>query len=180
MSLPFLRLRPPMRLLALSIVGFLCMYFVYHSVYNVNKAALDNAQEASSNQPWQYTAPTTLRQPNPNLNAAMVTFVRGDRGTLQKLRSTIRNIEDSFNEHHGYPYIIFTDEDLSTEFKELVSSTTKGDVSFEKVGKDYYGYPKGIDMKKAAQARIDLKDVMFGDSEDYRFNSRFLAGTIFR
>ncbi|CAO3668315.1 unnamed protein product [Umbelopsis ramanniana] len=110
----------------------------------------------------------------------MVTFVRGDRGTMQKLRHTMRNIEDSFNEHHGYPYIIFTDEDLSTEFKELVSSTTKGDVIFEKVGKDYYGYPKGIDKKKAAQARVDLKDVMFGDSEDYRFNSRFLAGTIFR
>jgi len=156
------------------------MYFVYQTVYNVNQQATANQDNESQIQGWKYTPPAALHHPNPNLKAAIVTFARGDRGTMQKLRLTMRNIEDSFNHNHGYPYIIFTDEDLSNEFKELVSSTTKGDVVFEKVGKDYYGYPKGIDKKKAAEARIKLKDVMFGDSEDYRFNSRFMAGTIFR
>jgi alpha 1,2-mannosyltransferase len=180
MSLPFLRLRPPVRLLAVSVIMFLILFFAYKSVNSVNEKALANQDNASDNQDWQYIPPQTVHHPNPNLKAAIVTFVRGDRITMQKLRLTMRNIEDSFNRNHGYPYIIFTDEDLSAEFKELVSSSTKGDVVFEKIGKDYYGYPKGIDMKKAAEARIKLKDVMFGDSEDYRFNSRFMAGTIFR
>jgi hypothetical protein len=181
MSLQYMRLRPPLRLLILSLVSFVMLYFVYTSVQTTGTKDFANQDSSvASHGNWTYIPPAKIHHPNPHLKAAIVTFVRGDRDTMHKLRHTMRNIEDSFNSHHGYPYIIFTDEDLSMEFKELVSSITKGDVIFEKVGMDYYGYPKGIDLKRAAEARIQLKDVMFGDSEDYRFNSRFLAGMIFR
>lgn len=181
MSLHSIRLRPPVRLLTVALIVFALLYFSYSTIESAaSKEFAKDEQDVASLQHWSYTPPANIHHPNPRLKAAVVTFVRGDRGTMTKLRQTMRNIEDSFNNKHGYPYIIFTDENLSTEFKELVSSSTKGDVIFEKVGKDYYGYPKGIDMKKAAEARENMKKVMFGDSEDYRFNSRFLAGTIFR
>ncbi|KAG2173774.1 hypothetical protein INT43_005194 [Umbelopsis isabellina] len=181
MSLHSIRLRPPGRLLTVALIVFALLFFAYSSIESAaSKQSAKDDQNVASLQHWTYSPPANINHPNPRLKAAVVTFVRGDRGTMTKLRQTMRNIEDSFNNKHGYPYIIFTDENLSTEFKELVSSSTKGDVIFEKVGKDYYGYPKGIDMKKAAEARENMKNVMFGDSEDYRFNSRFLAGTIFR
>lgn len=94
----------------------------------------------------------------------------------------MRNLEDQFNKHHHYPYIIFSDQELSEEYMELASSVAGNltTVRFEQVHGDLYGYTDNVDMKKAEQARIDLKDTMFGESEDYRFQSRFMAGTIFR
>ncbi|KAI8884833.1 glycosyltransferase family 15 protein [Backusella circina FSU 941] len=121
-----------------------------------------------------------LIYPHGRFKAAFYTFVKEDIGTLTKLRRTIRSLEDQFNKDHNYPYVIFTDQELSKDYKTLASSLTKADVYFEKVSGDLYGYPPNTDMKKAEQARIKLNGTMFGDSEDYRFQSRFMAGTIYR
>jgi alpha 1,2-mannosyltransferase len=129
---------------------------------------------------YHYNNPAALTYPHDRFKAAFYTFVKSDSTTLTRLRYTIRNLEDSFNKEFNYPYIIFTDEHLSTEYQELASSLTKANVLFQRVGSDLYGYPKAIDLKKAAAARVDLNSSMFGDSEDYRFQSRFMAGTIYR
>ncbi|EIE83937.1 hypothetical protein RO3G_08642 [Rhizopus delemar RA 99-880] len=92
----------------------------------------------------------------------------------------MRNLEDQFNKNHNYPYLIFTDQDLSQEYMELVASLSKATVKFEKVGKDLYGYHPRTDLERAAQARIDMSQMVFGESEDYRFQSRFMAGMIYR
>lgn len=127
---------------------------------------------------WQYIAPSQLTQPNPNLNAAYITFVK-DTDSLGDLRLTIRNIEDVFNKHHKYPYIIFSAQDLSTEYKELVSSLTEGDVLFEKVSKSEYGYGKTTDYYKAFLSRKQLK-ISDGNTEEFLFKSRLMAGTIYK
>ncbi|KAI8393582.1 alpha-1,2 mannosyl-transferase [Radiomyces spectabilis] len=110
----------------------------------------------------------------------MVTFIKNDRGQLNNLRFTMRNLEDNFNFAHGYPYVVFSNENLSDEFKELLNSITRGQVFFETLDKHMYGYAPSIDLIKAAKARKDMKNVMFGDDEDYRFQSRFMSGMIFR
>lgn len=92
----------------------------------------------------------------------------------------MRNLEDSFNRRDRYPYIIFSDQDLSDEFKELASAITRATVRFEKIPKEMFGYPPFVDQEKAAKAREDMKSTIFGDSEDYRFLARFMAGTIFQ
>lgn len=130
---------------------------------------------------WSYTNPTSLRQPNAHFKAAFVTLTKGDHASLSNLRSTIRNLEDNFNKDYGYPYIIFSDEVLSDEFKELASSFAAGQMAFyDELGPEYYGYSNTTDRAKAAEARIRMSDTLFGDSEDYRFASRFMAGLIFR
>ncbi|KAI7871498.1 nucleotide-diphospho-sugar transferase [Spinellus fusiger] len=154
---------------------------LYISVYYFpsNLKSTDQRLSSQSN-PWSLKNPLNFSQQDPRWKAAFVTFVDNDRSSLTKLRFTIHNIEDRFNHAHGYPYIIFSNEVLSDEFKELTSSLASGDVTFEHLDSDMYGYANGTDLNKAAQARIDLKDVMFGDSEQYRFQSRFMAGMIFR
>ncbi|CAO3644886.1 unnamed protein product [Cunninghamella echinulata] len=44
-----------------------------------------------------------------------------------------------------------------------------------------YGYPSFIDKKKAEQTRMEMgeKGIIYGDSEDYRFQARFFSGLIF-
>lgn len=130
---------------------------------------------------YQHENPETLRYPHTRFKAAFITFVKNDKASLSKLRFTIRNLEDQFNKHHHYPYIIFSDQDLNDEFRELASSLAgEATMRFEKVGSDLYGYEPSTDLKKAEEARIALNNTMFGDSEDYRFQSRFMAGTIYR
>lgn len=129
---------------------------------------------------WQYTAPTHLTQPSlPHFTAAFISFVDKDSSSLSDLRSTIRSIEDVFNKNYNYPYIIFSAEDLSTEYKELVSSLTNGDVLFEKVTKYEYGYGDTTDQFRAYLSRKELKDTP-GNTEEFRFKSRFMAGAIFK
>lgn len=128
---------------------------------------------------WQYTPPAQLSQPNPHLKAAYIAFAHGDKESLSDLRQTMRTIEDVFNKHHHYPYVIFTDDDLSTEYKELVASITQGDVRFEKVTQYEYGYGNTTDQFRALLARNYLKDTQ-GNTEEFRFKSRLMAGTIFK
>lgn len=132
---------------------------------------------------WQHTNPLNLTYPHTKFKAAFYTFVKSNSDSLGKLRRTVRNLEDTFNRNRHYPYIIFSDEDMDDEYRELASSlidTSKTTMMFVKVDKDLYGYEPSTDLKKAAEARIRLNNTMFGDSEDYRFQSRFMAGTIFR
>ncbi|KAG1472103.1 hypothetical protein G6F56_001740 [Rhizopus delemar] len=129
---------------------------------------------------WKYENPTRLAYPHDRFKAAFITFVKNDTESLTKLRYTIRNLEDQFNKDHNYPYLIFTDQDLSDEYMELAGALSKSTVRFEKVGSDFYGYHPTTDLDRAAQTRIDMSQTVFGDSEDYRFQSRFMAGTMYR
>lgn len=129
---------------------------------------------------WQYTAPTHLTQPShPYFTAAFISFVDKDSASLSDLRFTMRSIEDVFNKNYNYPYIIYSAEDLSTEYKELASSLTKGDVLFERVSKWEYGYGNTTDQFRARLSRKALKDTP-GNTEEFRFRSRLMAGTIFK
>ena len=126
--------------------------------------------------------PERLHHPNPHFKAAYVTMTKGDAGSLANLRLTIRQLEDSVNHQRHYPYIIFSNEALSTEFKTLARSLSSGDMAFyDKLDSSYYGYGPSTNLTKAAEARERMNgSVLFGESEDYRFASRFMAGTIFR
>jgi hypothetical protein len=185
--------KPITRILLVSIV-ILTSIYLFVTSFNIHQnkknkqgehqqgIRLDDDYFAYSTSSWHYENPSNLTFPHNRFKAAFITFVKSDSASLTKLRSTIRNLEDQFNKHHNYPYIIFTDQELSEEYMELATSLTsnKTTVRFEKVEKDLYGYPENTDLEKAAQARIDLNTTMFGDSEDYRFQSRFMAGTIYR
>ncbi|KAI9335793.1 nucleotide-diphospho-sugar transferase [Pilaira anomala] len=116
--------------------------------------------------------------PNSKLNAAYITFVDSKRETLDKLRYTVRNIEDVFNKNYHYPYIIFSAEELSTEYKELVSSLTKGSVSFQRVSSTEYGYSKSTSFFRAFIARrLQFKNE--ANTKKIRFKSRLFAGTLY-
>ncbi|KAI9311536.1 nucleotide-diphospho-sugar transferase [Dichotomocladium elegans] len=127
-----------------------------------------------------YANPEELHQPNPLFKAAYVTFTKSDGAALANLRMTMRQLEDNVNRQLGYPFLIFSDEPLSDEFKTLARAMTESDVAFyDGLDREYYGYRNTTDLAKAANARVQMKDTIFGDSEDYRFGSRFMAGKLF-
>jgi hypothetical protein len=187
--------KPFLRILLVSIALLTGLYLFVQSYIFIPKYRHNNNQIEALEQlrfpddyfhygssAWQHENPTHLTYPHDRFKAAFITFIKNDRASLTKLRLTIRNLEDQFNKHHHYPYIIFTDQELDEEYRELASSLVgpKTTMRFEKVDKDLYGYHPSTDLKKAEETRIAMNSTMFGESEDYRFQSRFMAGTIFR
>ncbi|KAI8096791.1 nucleotide-diphospho-sugar transferase [Halteromyces radiatus] len=175
LGLQTLKRRSVLRLFGASIVVSLILFGSLHVLFSTGDFSFHGRTSAI----YHYSS-RPLQHPNPNLKAAFVTFTKGNQESLEKLRYTIRDLEDRFNRDHGYPYIVFTNEQLTEEFKELVASLTRNNIAFEYLDKSYYGYPEFIDMNKAKQAQIDMKDIIFGTSDDYRFQARFMAGLIFR
>ncbi|KAI8139158.1 nucleotide-diphospho-sugar transferase [Fennellomyces sp. T-0311] len=129
-----------------------------------------------------YVNPVPLQQPHDNFRAAHVTLTKGDSESLANLRKTIRQLQDAHNHARGYPYIIFSDETLSDEFKHLAKSMApNADVAFfDELGPKWYGYSNSTDRDLARQARERMNETIFGDSEDYRFAARFMSGLMFR
>lgn len=126
---------------------------------------------------WNNMEIKDIRHPNSNFKAALVTFARNDQ--LAKTRFTIRSLEDSFNSERRYPYIILSDQELTDEFKQKVAALTKATVLFPGIPDEFWGYPAHTDLNKAAKAREDMKNIIFGSSEDYRFQSHFMSGPLF-
>ncbi|CDH54750.1 alpha--mannosyltransferase [Lichtheimia corymbifera JMRC:FSU:9682] len=116
--------------------------------------------------------------------AAFMTLIQGDSvDDFGLLLRTVRDLEDSFNHAHGYPFVIFSVDPLSTRAKELVASLTSGTVHFETLHgqQQFYGYGPETQLGKAVKARHQLKDqVDEGDSKTFRFNARFMAGTLYQ
>ncbi|KAI8070421.1 nucleotide-diphospho-sugar transferase [Gongronella butleri] len=121
-----------------------------------------------------------LTHPNPNLKAALVYFVKGDPGSMANLRRSIQNLNDVFRREFNYPIIVFTHSDLTDEYKELVAGTAGKNIHFEKVDEIFYGYPPQIDRNRAAFARQQMKAIIHGSSEEFRFEARWWSGTISR
>ncbi|KAI7878405.1 nucleotide-diphospho-sugar transferase [Lichtheimia hyalospora FSU 10163] len=112
--------------------------------------------------------------------AAFVTMIQDDKQDFGLVLRTVRDIEDSFNHAHGYPYVVFSVDPLSTRAKEMIASLTSGTVHFETLQKPYYGYGSDTQLGKAVKARHQLKDqVDYGDSKSFRFLARFMAGTMY-
>ncbi|KAI8141889.1 nucleotide-diphospho-sugar transferase [Fennellomyces sp. T-0311] len=130
---------------------------------------------------WNYIAPSTIRHPKRDFRAALVAFVENNHQSVGKLKRTIRDLEDNFNQQYHYPYIIFSNTSLSMEHKELVTSLTGGDVLFHKLDETMYGYANDTDHGAAEQSRKQMKNqVVYGDDVHYRFRARFWAGMVFR
>ncbi|KAI9314146.1 nucleotide-diphospho-sugar transferase [Dichotomocladium elegans] len=176
-----LKPRAGLRIILLSTV---LSFFIFIVLKSADSLADRTAQVTSFWPKYRHREPLDTNghlQPNPHFHASFVTLTKGDHGSLSNLRATIRNLEDTFNRNRRYPYIIFSPEPLSNEFRELVQSVASSDVGFYELNSTMYGYDSYTNLTKAAEARAQMaKDnVIFGDSEDYRFASRFMAGTIF-
>ncbi|OZJ02823.1 hypothetical protein BZG36_04348 [Bifiguratus adelaidae] len=164
------------------------LYIFYH-IYNGFSSSSAAVQPKTPVAPikvenkYEYEPPETVYQPHhPEFSAAFVTFVRGDTGSLGRLRQTMRDLEDSFNSRIHYPYIILSDEDLSDEFKELTQAIAKtSTVLFGKVDNSTgYGIPSWIDQSKIDLNSLGKPELEFGNNFEARMESRFMSGFIFR
>lgn len=117
---------------------------------------------------------TTARE-----NAVLVMLARNSEvsGTV----SSVRNVQEQFNDNFGYPWVFLNDEERSNEFKEKVGKAVgRANAKFEAIPEEIWGYPEWIDKEKAKQSMQDMKDrnIQYSSMESYHHMCRFQSGYV--
>ncbi|CDK24560.1 unnamed protein product [Kuraishia capsulata CBS 1993] len=113
-------------------------------------------------------------------NATLLSLVRNSE--LDGILQSIESLEERFNHRFNYDWIFMNDQPFEADFIEKVSRAVSGRALFTKVPEEYWSYPENIDLERAERSRQQLKakDVMYADSESYRFMCRFNSGFFYK
>ena len=111
-------------------------------------------------------------------NATFVILVRNSE--LWDIVKSIRSVEDRFNRKFHYDWVFLNDKPFDEEFMDITRAVVSGDCHYGQIPVEHWSIPDHVDPEKAAQARVDMKDIIYGDSESYRHMCRFESGFFFQ
>ncbi|GME73981.1 unnamed protein product [[Candida] boidinii] len=113
-------------------------------------------------------------------NATILTLCRNE--DLYSILTSIRELEDRFNNKFHYDWVFLNNEEFSDEFKLKTSNTISGKTKYGVIPKEHWSYPDDIDLTKAAEKRKELagKGVIYASSESYRHMCRFNSGFFYK
>ncbi|CCE62320.1 hypothetical protein TPHA_0C01640 [Tetrapisispora phaffii CBS 4417] len=112
-------------------------------------------------------------------SACFVTLVRNEE--MDDMVNSVAYIREKFNKNYNYPWVFLNDEEFTDEFKDKISEAA-GNITIEYglVPEEHWSYPDYIDTDKAAETRIRMSDIIYGDSESYRHMCRYQSGFFWR
>jgi len=123
-------------------------------------------------------------EPPPTLpKLANATFVFLCRNSdLAGAVSSIRQMEDRFNRHYGYPWVLLNEEPFTEEFKERVRVLTDAPIHFGQIPHDHWYQPDWIDedRARAGRSRMLSQGIIYAGSVPYRNMCRFNSGFFFK
>ncbi|KAI9492069.1 nucleotide-diphospho-sugar transferase [Zychaea mexicana] len=110
-----------------------------------------------------------------DIKAALV--VMASENELMDVHMTMQDVEDRFNQYHGYPWVILSDRPFSSRFRRLLSKRRKN-VYFGRIPPGQWNEPTWVDVKSAEKAALAMgKDGMYhGESVSWRKATRYNAG----
>ncbi|GME89964.1 unnamed protein product [[Candida] boidinii] len=113
-------------------------------------------------------------------NATILTLCRND--DLYSILTSIREVEDRFNNKFHYDWVFLNNEEFSDEFKLKTSNIISGKTKYGIIPEEHWSYPDYIDLEKAADKRKELagKGVIYASSESYRHMCRFNSGFFYK
>ncbi|KAH7886560.1 alpha-1,2-mannosyltransferase [Phlebopus sp. FC_14] len=124
--------------------------------------------------------PTSATSAPERANATFIILCRNSdlKGVIQ----SVRDVEDRFNRHYGYPYVFLNEEPFSEEFTQRLSVLSDAPMEFGLIPADHWYPPSWIDEQKAEDARKKMAEdgIIYGDSLSYRNMCRFNSGFFFR
>ncbi|KAI7855640.1 glycolipid 2-alpha-mannosyltransferase-domain-containing protein [Circinella umbellata] len=129
---------------------------------------------------WNEYRTTRNFDPDDPVNACFVILVRNSE--LEGIKSSIKQMESTFNNKYNYPYVFLNDDDFTEEFIEETKKLGKAEKFYGKLDEQMWGYPDFINQSVAAEQRQKMVEtnVPYADSESYRHMCRFQSGFFFR
>lgn len=130
----------------------------------------------------------TLQEPRRNstffsyhrrANATFVLLCRNN--DLPGVVSSIQQMEDRFNRHHNYPWVLLNEEPFTEDFKRRVSVLTDAPISFGLIPREHWFQPDWIDESRATEGRRRMmwQGIIYAGSVPYRNMCRFNSGFFF-
>lgn len=93
---------------------------------------------------------------------------------IHSIRETMRSLEDRFNKHHRYPWVILSNEFLASKFRKYVSRVTASRVYFGKIDSVAWDLPAWVSVAKTEKAfkNMEAAHVYKGNSMLYHQRAR--------
>ncbi|KAL7314967.1 hypothetical protein PS15m_006480 [Mucor circinelloides] len=113
------------------------------------------------------------------VKAAFVALVQEQ--DVYKLRNTMIELERTFNEREGYPWVIISDKVFSKKFREWITNASKAPVYFGQAPAVEWQEPYWVDIKRAEKNMKQMvKDLNIdhGESMSWRRMTRYNMGFI--
>lgn len=109
-------------------------------------------------------------------------FVLARNLDLHGLLGLIESVEERFNHKYHYDWVFANDEEFSQKFIQLTLNAVSGTPTYEKIPKEFWGYPEWIDQDLAADVRdqMEKENIKYGGSELYRHMCRFNSGFFYK
>lgn len=114
-------------------------------------------------------------------SAALVVLARNS--DVADAVQSVKNVQEQFNRHFGYPWVFFNDKPWSNEFVTRVTKAVEADgggatARFETISEDMWGYPDWIDQDRARKnmAAMENRGISYAGKESYHHMCRFNSG----
>lgn len=115
------------------------------------------------------------------MNAAFVMLTRNEE--LKDVVSSLKSIEEHFNQWFNYPYVFLNDKPFTEEFKATVSKLTNAKVEFGTLDETLWEFPEDIRntimFKNAIEDQGD-RGILYGSMESYHKMCRFYSGMFYK
>jgi mannosyltransferase len=108
-------------------------------------------------------------------NATILMLARNN--DLKEATEALTSFESQFNHQYHYPVVFLNNEPWTDAFKQGVSAIVSGQVIFDTISPDMWGYPDHVDQE-AARAHIkDQADrgIIHAGQESYHHMCRFYS-----
>ena len=122
---------------------------------------------------------TTCQEPDVNAPRANATILMLARNAdLEGAVTAVTSVEKQFNQWFHYPIIFLNNEPWDRAFIDALSKTASGEVYFETIDSNMWGYPTWIDQKKAARKMKaqERAGLVYAGKESYHHMCRFNSG----
>lgn len=108
-------------------------------------------------------------------NATILMLARNS--DLKEATEALTSFESQFNHRYHYPVVFLNNEPWTDEFKQGVSAIVSGQVFFDTISPDMWGYPDHVDQETA---RAHIKDqgdrgIIHAGQESYHHMCRFYS-----
>lgn len=133
------------------------------------------------NTPVNVTITPALDPLTNRANASILMLARNS--DLPGVEHSMRRLEQSFNQHHNYPWTFINEVPFSLDFKRKVREIASGDVHFGLIKSEDWYPPAWIDDEKYEKDRMALealRKVPYAGSMTYRNMCRFNSGFFYR
>ena len=118
--------------------------------------------------------------PPERVNATFVTLARNS--DLWDILKSMHKINERFNSKYQYDWVFLNDKPFDETFKKFTSNMAAGKAFYGLIPVEHWTYPDWIDQGKAKDVRTDMgqRQIIYGNSESYRFMCRYEAGFFYR